>query len=143
MALHATGRGFKSLTAHQAASSLILWVCARGLKSCACPSCVPRLNSRLEFVRLELGWEWDRQTCQTCAQAGWLRRAMHARRDDVMFSAGLSWALLAVKDLLDKFEFEFWCVCFASHEISFDEGVPHSFRRGYWSQPTGFTAYSK
>jgi hypothetical protein len=51
---------------------------------------------------------------------------MHARRDDVVFSAGLSWAFLAVKDLLDKFEFEFWCVCFASHEISFGEGIPHS-----------------
>ena len=55
---------------------------------------------------------------------------MHAGRD----------AFFAAEDLLDEFEFEFWCVDFASHEISLGEGNPRSFRRGYWSQIPGFTS---
>ncbi len=65
---------------------------------------------------------------------------MHARRDDVVFPAKLGWSFLAGQDLLDEFEFEFWCVDFAAHKISFGEGIPRSFRRGYWSQTLGFTS---
>jgi hypothetical protein len=53
---------------------------------------------------------------------------------DVVFPAELGWVFLAVDDLLDEFEFEFWSVCFAAHDFSFGEGIPRSFKRGYWSQ---------
>ena len=59
---------------------------------------------------------------------------------DVVLAAELGWAFFAVEDLFDEFELEFWCVDFASHEISLDEGIPRSFRRGYWSQAPGFTS---
>ena len=59
-----------------------------------------------------------------------------------MLPAELGWTFFAAQDLLDEFEFEFWWVNFAAHEISFGEGSPRSFRRGYWSQAPGFTSNS-
>ena len=61
---------------------------------------------------------------------------------DIVFPAELGWAFLAVENLFDEFEFEFWWVNFAAHEIFFGEGSPRSFRRGYWSQAPGFTSNS-
>ena len=59
---------------------------------------------------------------------------------DVVLPAELGWTFFAAQDLLDEFEFEFWWVNFAAQEISFGEGIPRSFRRGYWSQAPGFTS---
>ena len=59
---------------------------------------------------------------------------------DVVLPAKLCGAFLAVKDLFDEFELEFWCVCSAFHLVSLGEGIPRSFRRGYWSQTSGFTS---
>jgi hypothetical protein len=56
---------------------------------------------------------------------------------DFVFSAELDSAFFVVHDLLNEFKFEFWCVDFVAHGISFGENSPHSFRRGYWSQVKG------
>ena len=59
---------------------------------------------------------------------------------DVVLSAELGGAFLAADDLFDEFELEFWGVCSTFHIVSLGEGIPRSFRRGYWSHKAGFTS---